>query len=442
MKHRLNKVRSIEMDLQIPTPGETARRTFMAAPLIAAIVAAGAPPTLANAAALPGIDERVLFVTARGNDANDGLTLQTALATPNAAIAIIGDRGKIQLGMGTINYGNPLRISDGTSIEGISERATALNYTGTGKAITSATPGVRSHNLRLSAFTLTGPGKDTTAVGIDLDSVSDASLTDIVVTKFGVGVAIPSPTNGWSVYNQLRHVTANNCGTGFRVGPVGSNSTMFFGCRANACNIGLDIQDANHVLWTGGAFEANTTGVRVVASANAMADRNTILGARFEGNTTAWNVTSYFVRDFSVLYPSAFAVYTYTDRGTRTDHIGAFPGTNVIRSVARQAWYYERVVSGGVEEPAFLIRDTVTTSGDPVTLQLETERITGYFLRGKRGGQTFFDVSARGVITGGSSNKASRPVARRVGGQWFDTTIGKPIWWNGTRWVDAAGASV
>ncbi|PHP27992.1 hypothetical protein [Limimaricola cinnabarinus] len=38
---------------------------------------------------------------------------------------------------------------------------------------------------------------------------------------------------------------------------------------------------------------------------------------------------------------------------------------------------------------------------------------------------------------------AQRPTERRYPGlQYFDTTIGKPIWWNGSAWVDHAGAAV
>ena len=37
----------------------------------------------------------------------------------------------------------------------------------------------------------------------------------------------------------------------------------------------------------------------------------------------------------------------------------------------------------------------------------------------------------------------SKPTASlEVGQMFFDTTIGKPIWWNGSKWVDATGASV
>lgn len=40
-------------------------------------------------------------------------------------------------------------------------------------------------------------------------------------------------------------------------------------------------------------------------------------------------------------------------------------------------------------------------------------------------------------IPNGTTN--GRPVVKKVGEVFFDTTLGKPIWWNGTDWVDATG---
>ena len=34
----------------------------------------------------------------------------------------------------------------------------------------------------------------------------------------------------------------------------------------------------------------------------------------------------------------------------------------------------------------------------------------------------------------------SRPAAPVTGSMFFDTTIGKPVWWTGAGWVDASGA--
>lgn len=42
-----------------------------------------------------------------------------------------------------------------------------------------------------------------------------------------------------------------------------------------------------------------------------------------------------------------------------------------------------------------------------------------------------------------SGSTGNRPTARLFAGRtFFDTTLGKPIWYDGTGWVDATGASV
>jgi len=41
-----------------------------------------------------------------------------------------------------------------------------------------------------------------------------------------------------------------------------------------------------------------------------------------------------------------------------------------------------------------------------------------------------------------SGTTAQRPAQPTVGQRYYDTTIGKPIWWNGTVWKDAAGTTV
>jgi hypothetical protein len=46
-----------------------------------------------------------------------------------------------------------------------------------------------------------------------------------------------------------------------------------------------------------------------------------------------------------------------------------------------------------------------------------------------------------------SGTTASRPVDTgdiklKIGQQYFDTTINRPIWWDGTNWINAAGTVV
>lgn len=50
-------------------------------------------------------------------------------------------------------------------------------------------------------------------------------------------------------------------------------------------------------------------------------------------------------------------------------------------------------------------------------------------------------VVNRGYVTmnGTTSN---RPTGSVLGQSYFDTTLGKPVWWNGTSFVDATGTTV
>lgn len=57
---------------------------------------------------------------------------------------------------------------------------------------------------------------------------------------------------------------------------------------------------------------------------------------------------------------------------------------------------------------------------------------------------TFFS-DAFAILSGltQSGTTANRPTARLwVGRMYFDTTLGKPIWYSGSAWVDATGAAV
>lgn len=37
---------------------------------------------------------------------------------------------------------------------------------------------------------------------------------------------------------------------------------------------------------------------------------------------------------------------------------------------------------------------------------------------------------------------AARPAGAGLGASYFDTTLGVPIWWNGTIWVNSAGGAI
>jgi hypothetical protein len=53
------------------------------------------------------------------------------------------------------------------------------------------------------------------------------------------------------------------------------------------------------------------------------------------------------------------------------------------------------------------------------------------------------DNFTQNVTVPPSGITASRPTERlEVGQYYFDTTIGRPIYWNGTNWINAAGTVV
>jgi hypothetical protein len=53
------------------------------------------------------------------------------------------------------------------------------------------------------------------------------------------------------------------------------------------------------------------------------------------------------------------------------------------------------------------------------------------------------DNFTQNVTVPASGTTANRPTERlQVGQYYFDTTIGRPIWYNGTNWINAAGTVV
>jgi hypothetical protein len=55
---------------------------------------------------------------------------------------------------------------------------------------------------------------------------------------------------------------------------------------------------------------------------------------------------------------------------------------------------------------------------------------------------TFLDGATRSLLTPASGTSANRPVLDlQIGQYYYDTTIDRPIWWNGTNWKTADGVT-
>ena len=63
-----------------------------------------------------------------------------------------------------------------------------------------------------------------------------------------------------------------------------------------------------------------------------------------------------------------------------------------------------------------------------------------------KNGEPVFPVTDRSLIIDiaphGTTVSRPTPSSTEIGYTYFDETIGKPIWWNGSAWVDSTGASV
>jgi len=58
------------------------------------------------------------------------------------------------------------------------------------------------------------------------------------------------------------------------------------------------------------------------------------------------------------------------------------------------------------------------------------------------GGSATADYRKSEYKVGDNGITGERPTVTAIGYQYFDVTLGYPIWWNGTNWVNASGTTV
>lgn len=98
--------------------------------------------------------------------------------------------------------------------------------------------------------------------------------------------------------------------------------------------------------------------------------------------------------------------------------------------------------------------DGIKSIKDGARVYLSTETVTRGFLQIDRcqmelyfspsstltqSGSSFYNSFSNSIISGTTQE---RPNVRIIGLQYFDTTLGKPVYWNGTVWVDNSGTEV
>lgn len=326
----------------------------------------------------------------------------TAVSDNSVALQAALDSGfEVYIPPGTWSFASTLTFSSGANIRGEGFQNSVLRYTGSGTALASATPSARTYGQVFKLFKISDGGTGT--LGLNLGSVSSSELQGVYVSGFTTGYSLTG-SNGYCVYNRFIDCLADNATTGWIIGGSGSNSNTLAYCRTNICTTGIDITDSNHTAMEHCQFESGTTAIKITSTTTSLSDRTTIFGCRFEGNTTNVNITSSFVRETALL-GNHHVNGSVTDSGLRTlalDPFGTAGPNWLVQSSntasANGSFRFVRLANGSTGTPAMVIRDDASGSGTPYTLQLETERDTGSFWRGQRGGATYMEAYSTGAF--------------------------------------------
>lgn len=337
---------------------------------------------------------------------NDATAIQNAI---NAAAALPASGGSSGLGgisgatvyfpPGVYRINTGLTVTNGVKLVGNGERSSVINYYGSGAAISNITPGTRIGKIGIMEMTIANKASGT--IGLDLDSVSYSEFTSLWIDSFTTAVKMSSPTNGWSVYNRFYNVTSNLCTTGFYLAPTSTNAHTFYACRyntgtSNTNGIGWQIADSNGnqiIACHGDMVSNNTYFAKLTATGAGYTDGNVFWGNRIEGDGayTVYGINLGSNVQYSTVggnyYTAITTARVLTDSGygnTLLDPVFAQSGiaaTAVWDGVPTGQFVWQRTGSGKNYNPFVSIQDTVTGSGNPVTLQLITQRYNGMSLQ-------------------------------------------------------------
>jgi len=249
---------------------------------------------LASKAALPAVTDKVVFVSPRGADTNDGLTLKSALATLPAAITTLGGPGLIQCGQGTISFGAPLSVAgtSGVTIRGVAGltagagAATVLSYSGTGTA--SAINAQNTLGFTLADVMLQHTAATFTGRLLDLRNVTGsdtayASIRDCYLGGSGASTADALIDLDRTISCEIRRCHFANANNGIR-GKAGaasySNAHVVENCTFNTATIAHIHNPGDGWVIKGCTWEALTSGAAgaVISDSGVTANGLTIMG--------------------------------------------------------------------------------------------------------------------------------------------------------------------
>ena len=383
--------------------------------------------------------------------------------------------------------------SNNIHLRGTGIRSTQLSYTGTGKAIQLGTGTASVFFCHLSGFSMEDVGGG--EYGIYLGYARESTFENILINSGcsidAVHLAGTETEGCWS--NRFTNVwVKNTLGNGFRLVNQ-SNANMFFGIRtslvggdgfqsnrSNGCKIiGGQFEQAgsgNEInLVSDGVLSGRTLGLQVSGCYFELKKQNASSRAvRHSGNAALSN----FVQEIDIsgctVWGTEAATYAFEFDSSTVGSTATGTGSgNFVHGVTTAAFrataggdrllvsgtYARSEFGGGLALP--LLDNNGTTGGSSSLIagfrgmQLDTQLRLGQYAASPASslgdGSVWWSTNLSMMLmrrgtdnlrVQTNDNGASRPSSPATGQQFFDTSLGHPIWWSGSSWVDATGSSV
>ena len=265
-----------------------------------------------------------------------------------------------------------------------------------------------------------------------------------------IGETNPYPTIIGSFYNEFNNCYAYGCYNNVTFTGVAdegqANANVWYGGpsrQATNYNINFDICNDNKVIYCSLEASASTSHG---AYFGAVSNGNIVEGCRFEGTYTTkpWEINAAAVN--SVLVNNYYGAYYANNdplnasydadggTGTKIDEYRLSVG-NVSTLVVNDILADEitaKAASTNLDIKPVTGRDVVFKEDDGTTI----------CQFGNLSGQGGFRFTPLGLFYVPNGTTANRPTPTTTGAHYWDSTLSKPIWWNGSGWEDATGASV
>lgn len=358
---------------------------------------------------------------------DDTTAFQNAINAAKSAGSLWYQRcGVVYVPAGHYRVASELTCDQMVIIRGEGRRASHIWQTTSGNDVinidggSSDIQGIEISGLRLAQRV---GGYTAGSAALRLERVVQPILRDLWLTGCEVGLQLGDTNNAANTLVQdvcADSIHAQDNTHGVRLGAC--NQSYFGGCWFNQnVTTGLLVQDASAVCVSGGLVQGSSTyGINLLPTSNGSINGVTIQGMHIEV-TGASSVASIQIGD-TAKYVTGVTIANNWFSNSNVDY--------GIKSVAcKEIDIRSNRFNQGVGYEAVNLENTWgTISGLDPTFDNQT------FGTGCR--INWLDV-LRSSTTGARPTMYDVPI-----GHWiFDTTLGYPIWWNGSNWVDSAGVT-